>query len=137
MLPTNVAPITIASIVLSAPEFNISCHLHRLQFCLLLICAQATTERVSAESTGLFGDLVEDAGRPVVTGRGRRSKSKLLTSLGWLCEGDEGLELCPDRAQRSGQATGIHSTPTELVQRQLHLYRNRADHKEDLQFENR
>jgi hypothetical protein len=137
MLPTNVAPITIASIVLSAPEFNISFHPRRPQFCLLLICAQATTERCSPESTGLFEDLVENVGRPVVTGRGPRSKSKLLTSLGWLCEGDEGLELCPDRAQRSRQAAGIHSTPTELVQRQLYLYRNRADHEEDLQFENR
>jgi hypothetical protein len=56
MLPTNVAPITIASIVLSAPEFNISFHPRRPQFCLLLICAQATTERCSPESTGLFED---------------------------------------------------------------------------------
>ena len=40
-LPTNVAPITIASIVLSSPQFHSSCRRHRPQFCLLLMCAQA------------------------------------------------------------------------------------------------
>jgi hypothetical protein len=37
ILPTNVAPITTTSIVLSSPHLHNSCRLRRPQFCLLLV----------------------------------------------------------------------------------------------------